>query len=143
MKGWRGLWYPERSWTVPPYRTLEFWATYVLWLTAIEVFAAAVLKHPESLSLGEKFLFVTVLVGPICAALGPLKSGSYPKSVTALEAFRSLRLRACLGFASNRHNGQLRPGIDQRRRRCQGSSLRRVLDTQTRVDASARDSHPH
>jgi hypothetical protein len=74
MKGWRGLWYPERSWTVPPYRTLEFWATYVLWLTAIEVFAAAVLKHPESLSLGEKFLFVTVLVGPICAALGPLKS---------------------------------------------------------------------
>jgi len=41
-------------------------------------------------------------------------NGSYPKSVTALEVlFRSLKLRACLGFASGRQMWRLRPGESQ------------------------------
>ena len=77
MTCWRTLRDPRLSWLVPPYKTLEFWAVYPLWITATIGFGKAVLSQHRPLALIETIWFVAVLVSPLAGIVGLLWSHSH------------------------------------------------------------------
>jgi hypothetical protein len=71
---WRALRDPSLYWMVPAHKTVEFWAVYLMWITATVGFAKGILGTGRPTSFLETIAFVVVLVAPALSAIGALIS---------------------------------------------------------------------
>src|ERR1700709_2793358 len=64
---------PLLFWTIPPHKTLIFWATYLIWGTATWNAAIVTLSRPKPLSTLESCHFFLIAVLPVASAVGLIR----------------------------------------------------------------------